>query len=343
MGRCLEVGRRKVGFMSTQVTQVNVVSTVMKDGSIKVVVPEPKAGPPEPEQRISPEGARYTVISFSKMTKEQLAWHVFWSDGTQHRINGIEDGSKNGAAGVKKNLRWLLGLRAREVLMKTGIVYDVEVREEAVLTAMADQCQRRVDEKREEKHWKTGKVIDVAVLGEGLAKAYEEGESMSEEPNWLYDRGVYGWIRPASDREKELFKKQGSKTINVTLRYKPPTETRAFTREHTEEHEREVIEKRNRGLDEKERRRKEEEFMIVGIEVPSRIRHVTTGGVEVNIDETGRIDVNFDEATRRVFTDIVVPPGGTVDVDGVVIKAPSKGKKAISSMVSKKRRPRAPR
>lgn len=112
---------------------LKIIATVNQtDGTIVVTVPKPDKGIYLAEEREVPDGQggtkQISVISFKNMTREQRAHHEFWANGTLERIQGMERDSKKGAAGVKKNLAWLLGLRVQEAYVVSGIRYEVEVK-----------------------------------------------------------------------------------------------------------------------------------------------------------------------------------------------------------------------
>jgi hypothetical protein len=62
------------------------------------------------------------VIRFDNASQEQKAHHVFWSHGTQDRIDSLKKEGENGA-GLRQTLQWLLNLRIQETLQKTGWRY----------------------------------------------------------------------------------------------------------------------------------------------------------------------------------------------------------------------------
>jgi hypothetical protein len=95
--------------------------------AVHIRFPEPAGGILKPVERVGEDGVRRTILPFETATPEQLAHHVFWSDGTQERIDRIaREGAEEGS-GLAGTLRWLLNLRCRAVLDRTHLIYRVVV------------------------------------------------------------------------------------------------------------------------------------------------------------------------------------------------------------------------
>ena len=87
--------------------------------------PAPDAGVLAIEQKQAPDGTSYHVLPLHNATVEQRAHHVFWSNGTQERIDELV---KNGrGAGLRQTLRWLLEMRITAAARATGHRYKLLV------------------------------------------------------------------------------------------------------------------------------------------------------------------------------------------------------------------------
>lgn len=88
---------------------------------VHIDFPEPEDGIPELQSPL-PRESQHRLV-WSAMNVEQRAHTVFWSNGTQERINGlIKDGR---GAGLRQTLKWLFGMRIEETRQKTGFQYEL--------------------------------------------------------------------------------------------------------------------------------------------------------------------------------------------------------------------------
>lgn len=96
------------------------VTIERETGKVTVDVPVPKEGKWEPTTDPKNPSPQPTL--------EQRAHYLFWSNGTQERINEVI--KDNDGMAVKDTLIWLLGLRVGEVTKKTGWKYGLVIHEE---------------------------------------------------------------------------------------------------------------------------------------------------------------------------------------------------------------------
>lgn len=139
----------------------------------KVDVPEPPGGPLEPVERNASDGSKYYVFAFGTATREQLAYYVFWDNGTQARIDAICSESGK-VAGVTRTLSWLVQVRMCQALLKTGFKYELEVLKEASKASHKEPV------------------------------FVENGT-----PGWLYDKRRREFLKPASYEQLEEYQRKG--------------------------------------------------------------------------------------------------------------------------------------
>lgn len=88
---------------------------------VEIDVPIPKDGVLKPVE-MSHSGGTYSGLRFDKASIEQKAHYVFWSNGTQNRVDKlIGDGGRG--AGLRQTLKWLISMRIEETAAKTGWRY----------------------------------------------------------------------------------------------------------------------------------------------------------------------------------------------------------------------------
>ena len=101
--------RQIVVFVDQQTREVLMHFPIPKDGIVELSAPLPGE----------------SCARLPHMNQEQKAHYVFWSDGTQERINEL---IKNGkGAGLRQTLTWLINMRIAETVNKTSWRYHLLV------------------------------------------------------------------------------------------------------------------------------------------------------------------------------------------------------------------------
>ena len=112
---------------AARVPRRDVIAVFADPDTREVVIdfPVPDGGMLKVEQRQAPDGTSYHTLPLGNANVEQRAHHIFWSNGTQERIDELV---KNGqGAGLRQTLRWLLDMRIGVVARATGYKYTLRM------------------------------------------------------------------------------------------------------------------------------------------------------------------------------------------------------------------------
>jgi hypothetical protein len=88
---------------------------------VEIHFPTPEGGILTPEPVSTPDGRKEAVLRIQRANQEQRAHYVFWSNGTEERINSLKKDGRG--AGLRQTLQWLLSMRIKETFERTGWRY----------------------------------------------------------------------------------------------------------------------------------------------------------------------------------------------------------------------------